>query len=207
MTEAEQIAEALRAGIIAGRIPAGTSLTQRFVAEHFKVSTTPARDAIRDLMASGLVVAEGPKTFTVTALQTDEFLDVMELRLLLEPRALELSIPHLTAADFGAAEVVLSLSSPDESAGTAVTLHHRVHQIIYSRCRRKRLLQMIDAQHDHLKRYLIANWLGLGSGEPWADAERGFLGLIRARRSDEAIAYLKQDLEGTVNRVLQVHRS
>lgn len=203
MSEAEQIAEALREGIIAGRIPAGTSLTQRFVAEHFKVSTTPARDAIRDLMASGLVVAEGPKTFTVAALETDDFLDVMELRLLLEPRALELSMPHLTAADFSVAEEVLAQSRPEEPAETAVMLHHRFHQIIYSRCRRKRLLQMIDAQHDHLKRYLIANWLG--TGEAWAEAERGFLAIIRARRSDEAIAYLKHDLEGTVNRVLQVN--
>jgi DNA-binding GntR family transcriptional regulator len=204
MTEAEQIAEALRDGIIAGRIPAGTSLTQRFVAEHFKVSTTPARDAIRNLMSSGLVIAEGPKTFTVTSLQTDDFLDVMELRLLLEPRALELSIPYLSAREFEAAEEVLAQSRPEETAEAAAALHQRFHQIIYSCCKRRRLLQLIDAQHDHLKRYLIANWLGMG--DPWAEAERGFLAIIRARQSAKAIAYLRRDIEGTVSRVLQVNR-
>ena len=204
MTEAEQIAAALREGIISGHIPAGTSLTQRFVAEHFKVSTTPARDAIRDLMASGFVTAAGPKTFTVAAMQTDDFLDVMELRLLLEPRALELSIPYLSEREFDAAEEVLAQSRPDESAEAAAALHQRFHQIIYSCCRRRRLLQVIDAQHDHLKRYLIANWLGMG--DPWAQAERGFLAIIRARKTAEAVAYLRQDIEGTVSRVLQVNR-
>jgi DNA-binding GntR family transcriptional regulator len=204
MLEAEQIAYRLREEILSGRIPAGTSLTQRDVAQRYKVSTTPARDAIRDLMANGFVTAVGPKTFAVAAMQTDDFLDVMELRLLLEPRALELSLPYLTDTEYDAAEAILAKSQPDEGAEVAVQLHQRFHQVIYSRCKRRRLLHMIDTQHEHLKRYLIANWLGYG--EPWAEAERSFLAIIRARRIPEALAYLRRDLEVTVQRVLQVYR-
>lgn len=203
MTEAEQIACQLRDGILSGRLPAGTALTQREVAQRYKVSTTPAREAIRSLVADGFVMALGPKTFAVAAMQTDDFLEVMELRLLLEPRALELSIPYLTDSDCDAAEAILNQSQSDESAEVAVQLHQRFHQVVYSRCKRKRLLQLIDVQHEHLKRFLIANWLG--HGEPWAEAERSFLAIIRARRTPDALAYLRRDLDATVRRALQVH--
>lgn len=59
MPLSEQIADALRADIIFGRIGAGTKLSQRELCQRFQTSRMPARDALRQLAHEGLVVNDG----------------------------------------------------------------------------------------------------------------------------------------------------
>ena len=53
----EQSTELLRSYIISGRIPPGTKLAERELADLLGVSRMPARDALMDLEREGLVVS------------------------------------------------------------------------------------------------------------------------------------------------------
>jgi DNA-binding GntR family transcriptional regulator len=50
-TLAEQIAERLREDILSGGVPAGQRLSQEALAEQFRVSRVPVRDALRQRRA------------------------------------------------------------------------------------------------------------------------------------------------------------
>ncbi|MFJ9459071.1 GntR family transcriptional regulator [Kitasatospora sp. NPDC101447] len=79
----EQIAGALREEMMAGRLAAGRNFTVKEIAELYGVSATPAREALVDLGAQGLLRAEHHRGFTVPELCWDDFLEIFESRVLL----------------------------------------------------------------------------------------------------------------------------
>ncbi|MFD7906779.1 GntR family transcriptional regulator [Kitasatospora sp. NPDC059747] len=79
----EQIAGALREEMMAGRLEAGRNFTVKEIAELYGVSATPAREALVDLGAQGLLRAEHHRGFTVPELGWDDFVEIFESRVLL----------------------------------------------------------------------------------------------------------------------------
>ncbi|MFF2141107.1 GntR family transcriptional regulator [Kitasatospora sp. NPDC058190] len=79
----EQIAGALREEMMAGRLAAGRNFTVKEIAELYGVSATPAREALVDLGAQGLLRAEHHRGFTVPELCWEDFLEIFESRVLL----------------------------------------------------------------------------------------------------------------------------
>lgn len=79
-----QVADALRALLISGRMRPGVLYSAPQLAARFGVSATPVREAMLDLVSEGLVEVVRNKGFRVTDLD-DAQLDAMaELRLLIE---------------------------------------------------------------------------------------------------------------------------
>ncbi|MER7756552.1 GntR family transcriptional regulator [Kitasatospora sp. NPDC097643] len=79
----EQIAGALREEMMAGRLAAGRNFTVKEIAELYGVSATPAREALVDLGAQGLLRTEHHRGFTVPELGWEDFLEIFEARVLL----------------------------------------------------------------------------------------------------------------------------
>ncbi|GAA3054547.1 hypothetical protein GCM10020229_77840 [Kitasatospora albolonga] len=84
----EQIAAALREEMMAGRLEAGRNFTVKEIAELYGVSATPAREALVDLAAQGLLRAEHHRGFTVPEFSWTDFLEIFEARALLTDSAL-----------------------------------------------------------------------------------------------------------------------
>jgi DNA-binding GntR family transcriptional regulator len=78
----EQLADALREEILAGRLVAGLAFTVREIAESYGVSATPAREALLDLAAQGLLHMEQHRGFQVRQYTLTDF------RLMVEARSL-----------------------------------------------------------------------------------------------------------------------
>jgi len=83
----EQISGALREEMMAGRLAAGRNFTVKEIAELYGVSATPAREALVDLAAQGLLRAEHHRGFTVPEYTWDDFLEIFEARTLLTDSA------------------------------------------------------------------------------------------------------------------------
>ncbi|MFE6868906.1 GntR family transcriptional regulator [Kitasatospora sp. NPDC057692] len=79
----EQIAGALREEMMAGRLAAGRNFTVKEIAELYGVSATPAREALVDLSAQGLLRAEHHRGFTVPEFGWDDFREIFETRVLI----------------------------------------------------------------------------------------------------------------------------
>ncbi|MFF7637104.1 GntR family transcriptional regulator [Kitasatospora sp. NPDC008050] len=84
----EQISGALREELMAGRLAAGSNFTVKEIAELYGVSATPAREALVDLAAQGLLRAEHHRGFTVPELTWTDFLEIFEARVMLTESAL-----------------------------------------------------------------------------------------------------------------------
>ncbi|MFI0790656.1 GntR family transcriptional regulator [Streptomyces lydicus] len=79
----QQIADALRDEVLAGRLPSGHPFTVKEIAEQYGVSATPVREALLDLCAQGLLDVEQHRGFKVHAFTADDFRAMVEARTLI----------------------------------------------------------------------------------------------------------------------------
>lgn len=80
----EQIADSLRAALVAGQMRPGVVYSVPVLAERFGISATPVREAILDLAKDGLFEPVRNKGFRVTELTDKELDDITHLRRLIE---------------------------------------------------------------------------------------------------------------------------
>ncbi|MGW1379334.1 GntR family transcriptional regulator [Streptomyces sp. NPDC002446] len=79
----QQIADALRDEVLAGRLPSGHPFTVKEIADQYGVSATPVREALLDLCAQGLLDVEQHRGFKVHAFTADDFRAMVEARTLI----------------------------------------------------------------------------------------------------------------------------
>ncbi|TIW71002.1 MAG: GntR family transcriptional regulator, partial [Mesorhizobium sp.] len=103
-TIAVRISKELADRIISGAIEPGSRLRQDHVAEEFKTSHVPVREAFRRLEAQGLAISEPRRGVRVASFDLGEVREVAEMRAALEVLALRHAAPHLTASILDQAE-------------------------------------------------------------------------------------------------------
>jgi DNA-binding GntR family transcriptional regulator len=86
---ADSVYETVLEGIVSGSLAAGVELNEVALARQLDVSRTPVHEAVRRLMADGLVVMVGHRRLQVAALTRDEIGEIYSLRQLLEGAAAE----------------------------------------------------------------------------------------------------------------------
>ncbi|MGH7022860.1 MAG: GntR family transcriptional regulator [Caulobacteraceae bacterium] len=90
--------EELRARFITGKITPGAALSTRGLAVELGVSQMPVRDALSRLAAEGAVVIRSKRRIEAPAMSEARFADLLTCRLLLEPEAAALALPHIGPA-------------------------------------------------------------------------------------------------------------
>jgi DNA-binding FadR family transcriptional regulator len=152
--------------IVGGRYPVGATIPpEPALCEELGVSRTVVREAVKSLIAKGLV-SSGPKVGTkvlppeqwnwfdpdVVVWQsragiTIEFLrDLQELRRVVEPAAVRLAAERATAQDIAEIEAAFAgMKHAVENGGDYVTYDLRFHQGLLRACRNRMLVQMSKA--------------------------------------------------------------
>lgn len=76
----QQIADALRDEVLAGRLQPGKECTVKEIAEQYGVSATPVREALVDLSAQGLLDADQHRGFRVREYSLNDYRGMIEAR-------------------------------------------------------------------------------------------------------------------------------
>ena len=145
-TKADEIALALEDEIISGGLPPGAVLRQEQLSEHFGVSRTPVREALRRLAATGLVSFTPNRGVRVRTISLDELQQAFMVRAELEALVTGLATPNMTEkrlAELRAAQARFEELTDelldrrrDEGERTRVTVdwvraNYRFHDVIY----------------------------------------------------------------------------
>ena len=152
--------------IVAGRYGAGASIPpEPLLCEELGVSRTVVREAVKSLIAKGLVNS-GPKVGTrvltseywnwfdpdviiwqsKAGLTADFLRDLQELRRIVEPAAVRLAAERATADDIADIEAAFQgMRHAVEEGGDYVTYDLRFHQGLLRACRNRMMVQMSRA--------------------------------------------------------------
>ncbi len=141
---AEVVTDELRKMILSGAIGVGVQLKQEALANRFGVSRFPVREALRRLQVEGLV-SHTPNAGSVVASRTvADLVEICDIRIALETRALALAIPNMRAADFKATKAILARYDASELPREWTEFNLEFHLSLYRPCGRSRLVKMIE---------------------------------------------------------------
>lgn len=144
---ADWIYGALREGILTGRLAPGDRLRQQELATQFDVSHSPVREAIARLASEGLVTVRPRRGAEVNALDPTEVAEIYEVRILLEPAALDLAFER--AGIDG--DKVLSGAQQSAAGASPSELFERnraFHRQLYVGCGNRRMISILDSLWD-----------------------------------------------------------
>lgn len=160
----------LRTAILAGVLPAGSRLVQADLARSLSVSVTPVREALRDLIAEGLVEYSAFHGATVHEPSLAELEDVYELRTVLIPIVVREGVALITRAELEEAERLARAMERAEQPVEWIDLNRQFHKVFYAASRRRHL-------HDILARLadLSSLYVGLSISGDSGRRERGDL--------------------------------
>ncbi|HEX9855770.1 MAG TPA: GntR family transcriptional regulator [Acidimicrobiia bacterium] len=138
-TAVDVVRDVLRVAILRGDLPGGTRLVQTEIANRLGVSTTPVREAMRDLAAEGLVMMDSHRIGTVRTPDWDEMVEIVEIRHALEHVALARAIENIAEDEMEAARALADELAVEEDLGTWMHKNIQFHSILHSATRTRRL--------------------------------------------------------------------
>lgn len=202
-TRAEWVDALLRKAIVHGELAPGEKLYAERLAEQWGVSPTPLRETFQRLAGEGLVVIEPQRGARVAPVSLAAAAEIYEMRLLLDPVAIEQSVElgrddPAFARDVAASFDALARLRPGAAFHDA---HREFHLSLVSRCPNQRMLTQIAQLLEHSQRFQA---VGLAHGRRAGNAAAEHRSLRDAAvegRADDAARVLREHLESTLSAV------
>lgn len=203
-TRTEVAYEALREGILVGDLKAGERLSVEDLASALNMSKMPVREAMRALESVGLVESTPYRGSRVTELSIEDLRGVYQVRLAIEPAAVQDAAPRFSRADETAARAHLERlnSESDSRSREAWAAHTDFHFTLYDVAGSSWFSRLIRPLWETSERYRFATAIEPASRESRADHER-ILQACAARDSDRAARALREHLVRTANAIAE----
>ena len=186
-TAHQLVLETLRRAILTGKIAGGTRLVQSDIAAQLQVSTTPVREALRDLATEGLIKLDAHRGAEVKSLNREEVAEIYRLRRVLEPEAMRLAIERISDEQIDAAAAIQERADEEVDTAAWVELNHAFHNVFVVAARSPRLAGILQALHDAAGMYIAATLVRDDHRRDEANREHHEL-LDAARRRDARAA-------------------
>ncbi|MGC7402861.1 GntR family transcriptional regulator [Pandoraea pneumonica] len=190
-TIAARICRELTDEIIDGRLPPGRKLEEVVLAERFKASRTPIREALRELNARGLIELTPHKGGVVASISVDDLSDMLEAMCELDALCCRLSAQRMSAMQKKQLEMLHVQSKQCMDAGDEagyLALNREFHQLLSAGTQNKTLMALIDSHRERLAPFRAAQ----------SDVEERFT--VSFDEHDKVVeAVLASDAEGAYN--------
>jgi DNA-binding GntR family transcriptional regulator len=143
LTAHEFVRETLRGAILRGELEGGSRLVQADIAYWLDVSTTPVREAMRDLATEGLIVLHNHRGGSVREFNWEEMQEIILIRAQLERLAVTLGVERITDTELGRAEMLCELMMDESDLSKWVDLNRRLHFVLHDAMRSPQLIAII----------------------------------------------------------------
>jgi len=206
-TRASAVADQLRKLIQSGEFPPGSRLRQGEVAARFGVSTTPVREAFALLARDGIVRLDVHRGATVFQPSLDDFIEIYEIRMALEPLATQIAAARATDEEIRDLETIhLDMKKTGDPA-RYVELNQIFHAKIYDMAGRPQLASMIEGL-----RKTAFNYIALTTPQPANKAYAAkvqaqhaeIFEAVQARQGKRAARVVKEHLQTTLDHVISL---
>lgn len=165
----ERVYRALRTRIMHGEVAPGTALTLRGIGEAYEVSMTPAREAVRRLVAEGALFLSSSGRVSTPALSNDRIEELATLRALLEPELASRALPRAHFALIERLETInhgVSQMIARHDATGYIRMNLEFHRTLYLRAQAPAMLAMAETVWLQLGPTMCALYGRLNRTEP-----------------------------------------
>lgn len=191
-TAHEFVRDTLRRAILRGDLLGGARLVQADIAASLEVSTTPVREALRDLATEGLITLDRHRGGVVRELNWDDMEEIGAIREQLEPLAIRLAVEHVGAPDLDRAEELCARMRDAEDLATWVELNAAFHSAIHTATESPRLASILRSLEEASTVYVARAQRWYPEIRRRADREhQALLEALRARDVERATEVMR----------------
>jgi DNA-binding GntR family transcriptional regulator len=147
-TATDYVSDSLRRSILNGDLVGGTRLSLAEIAATFDVSTTPVREALRELSFEGLVRIDSYRGGVVSPVTKAEVEEIVRIRSVLEPMACREAVDGMTPRILDEAMEILDEMAASDSWDVWVQGNRAFHRKIYEASSSRRLVSLIKSLQD-----------------------------------------------------------
>lgn len=165
----ERVYRALRTKIMHGEIAPGEALTLRGIGKTYEVSMTPAREAVRRLVAEGALFLSSSGRVSTPALSNERIEELATLRALLEPELASRALPRAHFALIDRLEAInqgVSQAIARHDATAYIRMNLEFHRTLYLRAQAPAMLAMAETVWLQLGPTMCALYGRLNRTEP-----------------------------------------
>ena len=152
----EIVYEELKMQILTGRIEPGTRMMEIELAEEMGVSRTPIREAIRKLEKEGLVTIEPRKGAYASDVSTEDMVEILEVRQIMEGLAAELAasrVQEVQLDQLREAEERYNAAVASGDTEQMIKYDSQFHKMIVEASNNKTLMQLIEPLQEMALRF------------------------------------------------------
>jgi DNA-binding GntR family transcriptional regulator len=207
MTEATRVYTELKRDIVTCSLAPGLSLSELEMCSRYNASRTPVREACRRLCDDSLMRMTPFRGYSITPLTIEEYRNLHELRVLVEPGIAALAAERATPEQLRDIELWASYdykSSQKSSYYTSLEWNRKFHISIAVASRNQSLLEIITNTHTRLMRYSYLVIVVDSYGPQLSTEHKALVRAIRARNSTLARECALEHLNKTETRGLRV---
>lgn len=206
-TAYEYVLRTLREEILSGRLGPGTRLLQSDIARQLQVSTTPVREALRDLTKEGLVTFDSHRGARVRTIEMSTVREIYELRILLEPLMIKRTIHELIEEHFTRAEALWHQMDVEQNISQWIELNRQFHSVFAEPAKGGRLASILTGLRDAAAPYVALSLGAEPSQTVAANKEHGLLVKhFRAGDVVEATNLTRKHLQSTLAVIEEANR-
>lgn len=199
-TAHEFVCRVLRQGILSGQLPGGTRLVQTYIAAELGMSTTPVREALRDLVSEGIIRLDAHRGAVVREIDISDVREVYELRKLLEPFAVRHAVKLIAPEQLNDLADLCHRMEDAEDPAEWLQLNREFHTLLIEEARRPRLTAILKSLADTVAAFVA---LAVHSdprlpSTAWQEHTE-ILDALRRGDADRASDVTRQHLESTLD--------
>lgn len=203
-TARQYVLATLRAEILKGTHKVGTHLRQEEVAKRLQVSTTPVREAFRDLLAEGLVSIGPHKGVVTRALTVRDVQEIYGLRIVLEPMLAERAALSITPAQLGHAHAAHERMCEATDPENWATINEAFHKHLAASQDQTRLFDIVGNLATIAHPYVVLSMHMLPEIIQSNNAEHaGLLEAYQIHDPDMALARTRTHLSNTLETIIR----
>ena len=192
ITRAEELRLQLADEIVRGVLPPGAALDETDVARRFSVSRTPVREALRQLVVSGLVEARAHRGAVVAQPSVERLTGMFEAMAELEALCASLAAERMTPAERHQLEAVHEELRVLSHAGNPDRFHEvneRFHNTIYAGSQNDYIAEITLATRVRVQPFRRAQFRNLGRlAKSHAEHDRVVVAILRGDKAGAAAA-------------------
>jgi DNA-binding GntR family transcriptional regulator len=200
-TASDHVAEVLREAIVNGQFEDGEELNQVDLANHFRVSRVPVREALHRLQAEGLVHAEAHRRAIVIGFNRERIAEIFDIRALLETYVLERSAPNLREEDLRQLSQICDQMDAAGDHDRWLEGNRAFHRALLAPSGMKTALLLIERLSQQVERYLRRSG-GVHRREEVDREHRAIIQLLERRDVAKARQVLRRHIQRTRERAL-----
>lgn len=155
------VVDQIREAILEGRYKPGTWLRQEHLAQELNVSQMPVREALKELVALGLVEYMPYRGVRVMEFSAEDIADLYAQRAFLEGRAAGIAATHITGEEIQKLKLLQAEIEENEAPENILAyrkLNRRFHELIYTASRRPYLIRTLNQLWTAFPSMLIGNF-------------------------------------------------